>query len=328
MAIKRKDIGNVSMKNAFVFVICIIMLFGTVLSGCATQSAAQDVATPSTPEQTKLEAATPTPSTETTTGLRSLLVYAGAASKPPTEEAALQFESKTGVHVDLVFGGSGTVLSQMTLNKNGDLYFPGSSDFMEKAKADGLVYGETEQKIVYLVSAINVQKGNPKQIHTLHDLLKPGLKVAIANPETVCVGLYATEIIDRNFNAEEKTAFISNLINYTESCDKTATAISLKTVDAVIGWSVFQYWDPDNIETIALHASEIARIGYIPIAVSTFTQQRDLAQQFIDFLCSAEGQAIFKKYHYFTSSDEAVEYIDEDKPVGGEYALQEGWISK
>lgn len=56
-----------------------------------------------------------------------LLVFAGAASKPPTEEAAALYERKTGVKVELVFGGSGYVLSQMKLARQGDVYFPGSS---------------------------------------------------------------------------------------------------------------------------------------------------------------------------------------------------------
>jgi ABC-type molybdate transport system substrate-binding protein len=38
----------------------------------------------------------------------SLLVFAGAASKPPTEEAAKLYEQTTGVKVELVFGGSGS----------------------------------------------------------------------------------------------------------------------------------------------------------------------------------------------------------------------------
>jgi molybdate transport system substrate-binding protein len=38
------------------------------------------------------------------------MVFAGAASKPPTEEVAKAFEAKTGVKVDISFGGSGTVL--------------------------------------------------------------------------------------------------------------------------------------------------------------------------------------------------------------------------
>lgn len=284
------------------------LITGIVLTGC-TQYKAQKEDT-----------------TAQTTTQKSLLVYAGSASKPPTEEAAKLFEQKTGVKIDLVFGGSGTVLSQMQLNKKGDLYFPGSSDYMEKAKQEGLVYADTEAKIVYLVNAINVQKGNPKGIKELKDLLQPGIKVAIANPETVCVGLYATEIIDKALTTEEKQAFKKNIINYTESCDKTATAISLKTVDAVIGWRVFQYWDPEKIETIPLQKDQIARIGYIPIAISTFTQDKELAQKFIDFLNSEEGKAAFKKYNYFITPEEAKTYIGVDKPVGGEYKLHEEWI--
>ncbi|BCB95337.1 ABC transporter substrate-binding protein [Dissulfurispira thermophila] len=259
---------------------------------------------------------------------QSLMVFAGAASKPPTEEAVKAFEKKTGVKVDVVFGGSGYVLSQMILSKKGDIYFPGSSDYMEVAKKKGVVYPETEKYVVYLVPAINVQKGNPKNIKTLKDLTRPGLKVAIANPEGVCVGAYAVEIIEKNFSAEEKAKFKKNLINYTESCEKTATAISLKAADAVIGWRVFHYWDPERIETIPLKKSEIVRVGYIPIAISKFTKNRGLAQRFIDFLLSEEGKAIYRKYNYFMTPDEAVAWIGEKKPVGGEYVVPKEWIKK
>lgn len=257
-----------------------------------------------------------------------LLVFAGAASKPPTEEAARAFEKKTGTKLELVFGGSGFVLSQMILGKQGDVYFPGSSDFMELAKKKGAVFPETERNVVYLVQAINVQKGNPKKIRTLRDLAQPGLRVAIANPEGVCVGLYAVETIEKHFTAAEKAAFRKNLVNYTESCEKTATAISLKAVDAVIGWSVFEHWDPLRIETIPLKKSEISRIGYIPAAVSTFTKNKALARQFIVFLLSPEGQAIYRKHHYFMSPEEASAWIGEKKPVGGEYRLPREWGGK
>ena len=257
-----------------------------------------------------------------------LIVFAGAASKPPTEEVAKLFEKKTGIKVNLTFGGSGFVLSQMSLAKKGDIYFPGSSDFMEIAKKKGLVYPETERYVVYFVPAINVQKGNPKNIKTLKDLTKEGIKVAIANPESVCVGLYAVEIIEKNLTPQEKMALKKNLVNYTESCEKTATAISLKAVDAVIGWRVFQYWDPQRIETIPLKRSEVKRIGYIPIAISRFTVKKDLAQKFIDFILSNEGKDIFRKYHYFMTQDEASSWIGEKKPVGGEYKIPLEWIKR
>jgi len=257
-----------------------------------------------------------------------LLIFAGAASKPPLEEAAKLFEKKAGIKVDIVFGGSGYVLSQMILSKQGDLYFPGSSDYMELAKRKGVVFPETEKPVVYLVPAINVQKGNPKNIKSIKDLTKPGIKVAIANPEGVCVGAYAVEIIEKNFTPEEKAQFRKNLINYTESCEKTATAISLKMADAVIGRRVFQYWDPERIETIPLKKSEISRIGYIPIAISKFTKNRKLAQRFIDFLLSEEGKAIFRKYNYFMTPQEAFAWIGEEKPVGEEYIVPAEWLKK
>jgi len=257
-----------------------------------------------------------------------LLVFAGAASKPPAEEAARLYEQRTGVKVELVFGGSGGVLSQMKLAKQGDVYFPGSSDYMEKAKRSGDVFADSEKIIVYLISAINVPKGNPLGIRTLKDLTRPGLRVAIANPETVCVGAYAVEILEKEFTAEQKAAFKRNLINYTESCEKTATAISLKMADAVIGWSVFEHWDPERIETVRLPATQIPRIGYIPVAVSKFTKNRKSAQRFIDFLTGPEGRKIFARHQYFSTAEEAKSWLGASKPIGGEYTVPSDWIKK
>jgi molybdate transport system substrate-binding protein len=256
---------------------------------------------------------------------RRVLVFAGAASKPATEEGARIFQERFGIPVNVIFGGSGFVLSQMKLTKKGDLYFPGSSDFMEMAKKERLVFPESEKILVYLIPAINVQKGNPKKISSLRDLTKDGVRVAIANPEMVCVGTYAVEIVEKNLTPVEKEKFKKNLVNYTESCEKTANVISLKAVDAVLGWRVFQYWDPGRIETIYLGPEEIPRIGYIPIAVSKFTQDKVLAQKFIDFLFSPQGKVVFRKYHYLMDLKEARHFTRPNTPVGGEYVLPNEW---
>jgi len=256
-----------------------------------------------------------------------LFLFVGAASKPPTEEIVKLFEEKTGIEVDVTFGGSGYVLSQMIFSQTGDIYFPGSSDYMEKAKREGYVFPETEKIVVYLVPAINVQKGNPKQIKGLKDLIRDDIKVAIANPEGVCVGVYAVELIEKWFSPEEKRKFRENILNYTASCDNTAAAISLRTVDAVIGWSVFQHWDEKRIETIPLKNAEIIRVGYIPIAISKFTKNKDLAMKFIDFIISEEARAVFKKRHYFTSKKDIFEQVG-SKPVGGEYLVPHEWVQK
>jgi molybdate transport system substrate-binding protein len=199
---------------------------------------------------------------------------------------------------------------------------------MEIAKKEGLVFPESEKIIVYLIPAINVQRGNPKGIHSLKDLTKDGVRVAIANPEMVCVGTYAVEIVEKNLHSFEQERFKRNLVNYTESCEKTANVISLKAVDAVIGWRVFQYWDPQRIETIYLKPEEVSRIGYIPIAISKFTHDKMSAQKFIDFLLSPQGKIIFQKYHYLMDPQEARLFAKSDTPIGGEYLLPDRWRIK
>jgi molybdate transport system substrate-binding protein len=258
----------------------------------------------------------------------SLTIFAGAASKPPTEEVAKIYKQKRGVEVHVTFGGSGFVLSQMKLARKGDVYFPGSSDFMEKAKRQGLVFAETERTVAYLIPAINVQRGNPRNIRSLKDLLQPGIRVAMAHPETVCVGTYAAEVIEKNFAPQERVLFRQNLVTMVESCEKTANIVSLKGVDAVIGWEVFERWDPQRIETVFLKPAEVPRIGYIPAAVSTFTKDRVPAGKFIDFLISPEARAVFRKYGYLLSLDEARNFALPGTPVGGEYVLPEAWKKK
>ena len=253
---------------------------------------------------------------------RSIEVFVGSASKPATEEAAALFQEETGAEVILHFGGSGQMLSQLRLAERGDIYFPGSSDYMELAKREGDVDPDTETRIVYLIPAINVPPGNPKGITSLEDLGKPGVRVGTARPDAVCVGLYAVEVLERNGVADQVRA---NIVTQTESCAKTAQLVSMQMVDAVIGWRVFEYWDPERIKTVMLAPAQIPRIGYIPAAVAKSTSDRQLAEAFIGFLTGSDGRAIFRKWRYLTTEAEARQYAEPDTPVGGEWQLPETW---
>ena len=249
--------------------------------------------------------------------VKTLSVFAGSASKPPLEEAAQAFEQESGIHVYTNYGGSGTMLSQMELSRSGDIYIPGSQDYMAKAEQKNLVDSTSVKKLAYLVPVIAVQHGNPLNIRSLADLARPGLKVGIGNPESVCLGLYAIEILDSNMLL---TAVGKNIIVNAESCEKTATLLSLKSVDAVIGWNVFHRWDPDNIDAVYLAPEQLPRLAYIPAAVSSFAADKASAEKFLDFLVSSEGQEIFQKWGYITSESKARKFAP-NAEIGGEYQL-------
>ena len=254
---------------------------------------------------------------------KSITAFCGSASKPPMEEAAQAFEEETGIKVYLNFGGSGTMLSQLKIAREGDLYIPGSPDYMVKAERDGVVYPDSEEILVYLVPAILVQEGNPKDIQSLSDLAEPGIEVGIGDPETVCVGLYAYEILEANGLVDDVIE-AGTFVTYTESCSKTANLISLKAVDAIMGWRVFASWNPDTTDVVFLEPGQITRLAYVPGAISTFTKDRESAQKFLDFLTSSKGQEIFAKWGYLTTEDEAREYAP-DAEIGGEYTLPDSY---
>lgn len=258
------------------------------------------------------------------TGGKTLTAFSGAASKPPLDEAARSFEKKTGIKVYPTYGGSGTVLSQMKLSKSGDLYIPGSPDYIVKAERDGVIDSRSVKIVSYLVPVIAVQHGNPKSIHSLSDLAKPGIKVGIGNPEAVCLGLYAVEILDYNHLLEPVG---KNIVTYAESCEKTATLLALKAVDAVIGWHVFHEWDPENIDIVYIKPEQLPRIGYVPAAISVYATDKEAAQKFLDFLVSMSGQDIFKKWGYIATEAEARKFAPQAQ-IGGEYELPDSYKSK
>lgn len=253
-----------------------------------------------------------------TAAIQPVVVFAGSASQPPLEEAASAFEEETGIPIILHLGGSGSMLSQIQLTGQGDLYIPGSPDFMEKAKAFGLV-DKDATIIAYLIPALIVAKGNPHQITGLQDLVRPGLRVGLADPDGVCVGLYAVEILEANDLTDRVRA---NLRGMVESCAKAAAMIPLNLVDVVLGWREFASWNPAAMEAVLLNPEELPRLAYIPSAVLKHAKNRREAEAFITFLNSSEGQAIFQKWGYLTDESAARKFAPR-AGIGGLYQLPE-----
>jgi molybdate transport system substrate-binding protein len=254
---------------------------------------------------------------------KTITAFVGSASKPAMEEAAAAFEKETGIKVYCNFGGSGTLLSQIELSRSGDLYIPGSPDYMVKAEKKDVIDPASVKIIAYLVPVIAVPHGNPKNIQSLADLAQPGIEVGIGNPQAVCVGLYAVEILDYNHILGDVS---KNIVVHAKSCDDTATLISLKSVDAVIGWDVFHHWDPENIDVVYLAPEQLPRLAYIPGAIIRFTENKQGAQQFLDFLVSSRGQEIFWKWGYITTESEARKFAP-NAEIGGEYQLPANYQS-
>lgn len=251
----------------------------------------------------------------------SLTVFCGSANKPPMEEIAAKFKKEKKISVNLIFGGSGTLLSQIQLSKKGEIYLPGSPDYIIIAKRKSLILNDSVQIVSYLVPAIITPAGNPENINSLQDLTRPGIRIGIGNPKTVCLGLYGIEILEKNNLLKPVMA---NVVTFGGSCSRTANLAAMNQVDAILGWRVFHFWNPERMEFIPISQEAIPRISHIPISIPVYTKDVNLSKAFIQFVLSPFGRGIYEKYGYLSSLDKAQKFAPQ-ATVGGEYTLPESY---
>jgi molybdate transport system substrate-binding protein len=252
---------------------------------------------------------------------RALTAFVSSVSRPPLEESVALFQKETGVTVHVTYGGSGSLLSQLILGRRGDLYLPASPDFMNKALDRAVVAEDAVVKLAYIYPAILVQAGNPKGISGLPSLTLPGLRVILPNPRTVSSGVYAVELLEINSLAD---GVKPNIIAYSESYEKALNLLSLKAVDAVIGWRQVPRGVLGKIDVVPLKDKEIPRVAYISAAVTNYARNANEARRFLGFLTSPRVRAIFRK-HGFPTTVEEIRKIAPEALIGGRYDLPEGW---
>jgi molybdate transport system substrate-binding protein len=214
------------------------------------------------------------------------------------------FSMDRNVEVNINFGGSGGVLSLMEISKKGDIYLPSSFDYMEDAIRRGIVYPETVKKIAYIFPVIIVNQDNPKKIYSLEDLARTGIRIAISDPETVSIGRFSVGLLKYN-DLWEKIQ--KNIIVEVESFYKAFTVLTLGQVDATIGWNIVSSWNHDKAEIVYIEHDRIPENSTLSIAVSTYSQNRELAENFVDYLTSNDGKNVLREWGYILLEEEIKE---------------------
>jgi len=222
-----------------------------------------------------------------------LLLYCGAGLHPVADELAAVFESQYGVKIVTDYAGSEVLLSKIKLLRKGDLYMPGDKEYVDQAANEDMIL--TRNSVCYFVPVILVQKGDPKNIARLHDLLRPGLKVGLGDAKACAVGRQTRQILSKNNIAwqdiEKNVAFQSLTVN------ELGMQIQAKALDAVIVWDAIAWYYADHGTAISIPPEQNI-ISTVDVGVLAFTENRSLAEKFVEFAASDEGSAVFAKHHY------------------------------
>jgi sulfate/thiosulfate-binding protein len=182
-----------------------------------------------------------------------------------------------------------------------------SKDWQKRLKLNSSPYTST---IVFLV-----RKGNPKKIKDWDDLVKPGISVITPNPKTsggarwnyLAAWAYA---LKHNNNDEAKAKeFVAKLLKNVPVLDSGARGSTTTFVERGIG-DVLLAWEneaflakkelgPDKVEIVVPSLSILAEPPVTVVdKVVDKRKTRAVAQAYLEYLYSEEGQEIAAKNYY------------------------------
>lgn len=210
---------------------------------------------------------------------RPLVLYCAAGLKAPVEAVARTYEANFGVPVQLQYGGSGTLLSNLRVAGKGDLFIAADDSYLWMARSNQLV--QEILPIATMAPVIAVQKGNPKNVHSIADLMK--VEVALANPDAAAIGRITRDLLKQSKEWDELERRVRV---FKPTVNDVANDIKLKTVDAGIVWdaTVRQYPELEMVVVPGFSAGT----QHVSIGVLTSTEQPTAALRFARYLAASD----------------------------------------
>src|SRR5438067_13493184 len=121
--------------------------------------------------------------------LPPITVFAAASLQPAFDKIARQMNEGATFN----YAGTQTLTAQLTQGAQADVFASADTAHMKTVQDAGLLTGPSKI-FAHNRLEIAVEKGNPKGIHTLADLARPGLVVVLADP-SVPAGKYAQQAL-------------------------------------------------------------------------------------------------------------------------------------
>ncbi|MEY3172203.1 MAG: hypothetical protein RLZZ436_116 [Planctomycetota bacterium] len=215
------------------------------------------------------------------TAPRELLVFCAASNRSVVEAIRQRYEAETGRKVQLQYGPSQTLLSQLELTAAADLFLPADDSYLEIAHtksltAEVLPLGQMRCGLV-------VPKGNPRGIDELSDLFNQDLKVVQAGPDAAAVGRLTRETL-------QPLGLWEPLHNATDAYRTTigdvANDVKVGAADVGLVFDAVLYPFPD-LEFVPIPQLQAA-VAQVSVAVTSGTSQPAAALHFARYLAARD----------------------------------------
>jgi sulfate transport system substrate-binding protein len=246
-----------------------------------------------------------------------LVVYAFSTQKEvltqsifPAFEEAWEAETGRDLTIEGVFGPSGTLAGQINLGAPADVALLSNEQHVNWLVVGRRVKQETRSVMVSTTPMVIVTRpGNPKGIAEFRDLAQPGLRLLHADPRSSGGGEWAvlaeygshlTVSGDANAARSQLEAIWRNVRLLAPSARATLTLFELGAGDALVTYEQDARLAMARgvpLEIVVPPCTILAQHAAVIVDANVTTVERPVAQAFVSYLVSDDGQQAFTRYH-------------------------------
>ena len=204
--------------------------------------------------------------------------------------------NKTWVSIDLSTAGSGDLETQIKNGLDPDLFLSAAKANMDNLQNLNLIVDSSRKTLLNNNLVLITRKDSTLNINSFTDLTKltSSHVLAIANPETAPVGVYAMEALAHYNIVDDIKADFS----YQGNTTQVLQAVENGGADVGIVYMTDALSKSETIRVAQVAPAVVnAKIEY-PVAILRVSTNQGAAQEYIDFLFSEEAAAIFEKYGF------------------------------
>lgn len=242
---------------------------------------------------------TPTPASAIEKQTITLKVFAAASLTDAFTEIGAAFDAANpGVTTTFNFAGSQALRTQIEEGAPADVFASASGKEMDTLVTGSFVTKDVPQVFLTNKLIVILPLNNPAALEKLEDLATPGIKIVFA-AEEVPVGKYARQaldLMDTSFGAGYKDKVLANIVSNENSVRQVVAKVQLGEADAGIVYASDMIAAPE-LKSIEIH-TDLNVIARYPIAPLVKSENGDLAAKFIEYVLSAEGQALLAKWGF------------------------------
>ncbi len=221
-----------------------------------------------------------------------LTFFCAAGIRKPVEAVAARYLEEFGVQVNLDYGGSNTLLSRIETARTGDLYLAADESYIAQAREKGLVAESIP--LARMKPVIAVADGNPKNITSIDDLLKDGIRTVLGNPDQAAVGKRTRKLLKASGHWEQLNARVRDTGTFQPTVPEVANTVKIGGADAAIIWNTTTKI-VEGIEAIEVPELDKGEV-LVTVGVLTSASEPTAALKFARYLAAKDrGLEEFQK---------------------------------